>query len=280
MSDLSHPLTPPPPYGRYVVWALVGHVVLLVVMSVAIDLSIRTHKPMMMQVRLVGVPQPTKTPSKPPEQVEKVRTQDSAAPKEPPPETKNIPPSQAKTKFVQDKPKDEPKKDKPNPVEAKKRPPTLDKTPKKKKVVKNDLDAKVVKNPEDYMAALDFIDKLEAEQLAPKPNATAQKTDEQAGEGPQIQLDASDMGAVDAIRSHIMEQWTVPPGLDVRGLTVVIRVRTSTDGQLTAMPQVLTKSGNAAFDDSLVRAVRKAVPLPVPADDARFGVLDFTFGGE
>lgn len=275
---LHHPTTPPP-LGRYAAWAVVGHAVLLVVMSLAITMSIRTSKPMMMQVRLVGVPQPTQAPQ-PKLEEQKVRTQDSAAPKEPPPETKDIPPSEAKTKFVQEKPKEPAKPDKPNPIEAKKRPPTLDKTPKKKKVVKNDLDAKVVKNPEDYMKALDFIDKLEAEQLAPKPNTTAQKTDEQAGEGPQIQLDASDMGVVDAIRQHIMEQWVVTPGLDTRGLAVIIRIKTTADGQLSTLPQVVKSSGNDTFDRSLVTAIRKAVPLPIPADDKRFQELDFTFGGE
>lgn len=279
MAQLHHPITPPPPLGRYVLWAVVGHAVLLLAMSLAITMSIRTSKPMMMQVRLVGVPQPTQAPQ-PKLEEQKVRTQDSAAPKEPPPEAKDIPPSEAKTKFMKEPPKDPAKDDKPNPVEAKKRPPTLDKTPKKKKVVKNDLDAKVVKNPEDYMKALDFIDKLEAEQLAPNTPKATEAINEPAGEGPQIQLDASDMGVVDAIRQHIMEQWVVPPGLDTRKLQVVIRVRTSADGQLTSLPQVITKSGNPAFDESLVRAIRKAVPLPIPADDARFQELDFNFGGE
>jgi colicin import membrane protein len=274
---LHHPTTPQPELKRYAVWALVGHVVLLVLVSLVISESIRTMPAAAMQVRLVGIPQPSTLASKPKEP-EKVRTQDSAAPKEPPPETKNIPPSEAKAKMLTKV--EETVKDKENPLDAKKRPPVLDKTPREKKVVKNDKDAKVVKNPEDFLAALEFIDKLETQQLAPSPTATAKPTDEKAGEGPQIQLNLADAGAVDAIRNHIMQYWTSIPGQDVRGLQVVVRVSTDAEGNLTYAPRVITSSGNSAFDDSLVRAVRKAVPLPVPPNDEKFRVIDFTFAPE
>lgn len=274
---MHHPVTPSPELKPYVVWALVGHAVLLVLVSLVISESIRTMPAAAMQVRLVGVPQPSTLPTKPKE-VEEVRTQDSAAPKEPPPETKNIPPSEAKAKMLT-KVEEQKTEDKPQ-QEAKKRPPVLDKTPREKKVVKNDPKAKVVKNPEDFLATLEFIDKLETQQLAPKPVPNAKPTDDKAGEGPQIQLNLADAGAVDAIRSHIMQYWTSIPGQDIRGLQVVVRVSTDADGNLTYAPRVITSSGNQAFDDSLVRAVRKAVPLPIPRDDERFKVIDFTFAPE
>lgn len=274
---MHHPVTPSPELKPYAIWAVVGHVVLLVVVSLVISESIRTMPAAAMQVRLVGVPQPSSIQAKPKEP-EKVRTQDSAAPKEPPPETKSIPPSEAKAKMLT-KVEEQKTEDKPQ-QEAKKRPPVLDKTPREKKVVKNDKDAKVVKNPEDFLAALEFIDKLETQQLAPSPTATAKPTDEKAGEGPQIQLNLADQGAVDIIRNHIMQYWTSIPGQDVRGLQVVVRVSTDADGNLTYAPRVITSSGNTAFDDSLVRAVRKAVPLPIPKEDEKFRVIDFTFAPE
>ena len=273
---LHHLTSPQPDLRAYAVWAVVGHVVLLALISVAISHSIRTAPMQVMQVRLVGVPQPAAAPPKVVVPQE-VRTQQSAAPKEPPPETKNIPESKATTKLMKAA---EPAKDeKPNPIEAQKRPPVLDKTPDKKKVVKNDLKAKVVKNPEDYMAALNFIDKLQQQQLTPKPPPAAQaQPDKPAGEGPQIQLNLSEQGEVDGIRQQIQDNWNFPIGVD-KGLSVVVRVQTSADGNLSAMPQIVQSSGNQAFDNSLVAAVRKAAPLKVPEGNDKFRVLDLAFGG-
>lgn len=274
---LHHTTSPQPKYESYIPWAVVGHVVLLVLMSLAITNSIRTSKPLMMQVRLVGVPAPSKAPTKQIEP-EPVRTQDSAAPKEPPPETKNIPPSEAKTKFL-NKLEEVKKDEKPNPLDAQKRPPVLDKNPNKKKIVKNDLKAKVVKNPEDYMAALDFIDKLETEQITPSPTLAAKPTDKPAGEGAQIQLDASELGAVDAIRQHVEDNWIRPPGLDTQDLEAMVEVEIDEQGNvLTA--KVSRSSGQSFYDQSLLRAVRKASPLPIPADKFEtFKVMDLHFQG-
>ena len=269
--------TPQPPYGVYVVWAVVGHVVLLVCMSLAITNSIRLSKPLAMQVRLVGVPTPTQAPSKQVEP-EEVRTQDSAAPKDPPPDTKPVPPSEAKTKFLQ-KVEEDKKEDKPNPLDAKKRPPVLDKNPNEKKVVKNDLKAKVVKNPEDYMAALDFIDKLETEQITPSPTLAAKPSDKPAGEGAQIQLDASEQGMVDGIRSHIEDNWLRPPGLDTADLSAIVEVQVDIDGNVTSQ-RILQSSGQNFYDQSLLRAIRKAIPLPIPRDKFEmFQTLELHFAG-
>ncbi len=271
-------LTPQPPIQRYIPWVLAVHVVFLILTSLVLTNSIRTAPSMVMQVRLVGVPTPTQVPQKQERPPEEVRTQDSAAPKEPPPDAKDIPPSEAKTKLmtkVEELAKD--KKD--EKINAAKRPPVLDKNPNEKKVVKNDLDKKVVKNPEDYMKALDFLNKLEAQQLAPSPTLTAQPTDKPAGEGPQIQLDASDRGAVDAIREHIETNWVRPPGLKTDGMGAIIEVTVDIDGNVINQ-RVIESSGQAFYDDSLLRAVRKSIPLPIPRDKFdQFRVLELHFAG-
>ncbi|MFZ2586975.1 MAG: TonB family protein [Alphaproteobacteria bacterium] len=278
MALLNHyPSAPQPPMGGAAVVAVVGHVIILVLMSLAITSSIHMAKPMMMQVRIVGVPTPSQAPSKPVEP-EEVRTQDSAAPKEPPPETKNIPPSEAKTKFLQ-KVEELDKKEKPNPMDAKKRPPVLDKNPNEKKIVKNDLKAKVVKNPEDYMAALDFIDKLKTEQITPSPTAAAKPSDKPAGEGAQIQLDASEMGMVDGIRSHIEDNWLRPSGLDTKDLSAVVLVEVDAEGTVKSR-KIIESSGKDFYDQSLLRAVQKASPLPIPRDKYEvFKTLELHFAG-
>jgi len=230
-------------------------------MSLTLSHTVRVSPPAAIQVRLVGVPQP-RAAAKPQQKPEPVRTQDSAAPKEPPPEVKNLPPSEAKTKLLAEQKPVE--KDKPNPIEAQKRPPVLDKTPREKKVVKNDLTAKVVKNPEDFLAALDFVDKLDQAVPSPTRPAPAPADKKPAGDGPQLQLNLSEQGAVDAIRAKINENWTVTSD-DVRGLSLSVYLSLSADGNITKM-QIGRGSGNPAFDRSLLRAVAKSVPLPIPAD--------------
>lgn len=264
-----------PSLNRVLGVSFVLHILVLVVLSLTFSASVRMSPSSPIQVRLVGVPQPAEA-SRPKEKPEQVRTQDSAAPKEPPPEMKNIPPSEAKTKFLQEV-KEQPKpEDKPNPIEAKERPPVLDKNPDKKKVVKNDLSAKVVKNPEDFLAALDYVDKLEKANPI-KTKAPAIKSDKPAGEGPQLQLNMADQGTVDAIRQYINRNWLIPPGKDTRGLQVIVQVSLAADGNLTAL-RVVQSSGDTSFDNSLIRAIRKSVPLPIPMDKYdKFKELELAF---
>jgi colicin import membrane protein len=251
------------------------HLAIMFALSLTFTSSIKVAPSAPIQVRLVGVPQPS-APTAQPNKPEPVRTQDSTAPKDPPPEVKNIPPSEAKTKFLQNIEKFL-KDEQPNPIEAQKRPPVLDKNPDKKKVVKNDLNAKVVKNPEDFMESLDaFVDKSN-KAVPSKPANVPATPDKPAGEGPEIQLNAADMGIVDAIRSHIEKNWLLPPGKDLRGLQVTVMVSIAPDGNVTDL-HVSRGSGDASFDNSLLRAVRKAVPLPIPGDKYdKFKDLELSF---
>lgn len=270
---LHHPITPTPTLERFLGFSLLVHVAVMVGFSLSFSHSIRTSAPQTMQVKLIGTPQPSaaSTPTKPPEEI---RTQASAAPKEPPPEMKNIPPSQATTKLLNEQ---ELAKDKKlNPVEAQRRPPTLDKTPDKKKVVKNDLSAKVVKNPEDFLKALDFVDKLEKANANPVPNTLPSEA--AAGDGPELQLNLADSGLVNAIRAHIESNWLIPPGLDTSSLTVAVIISVDVQGNITAL-RVSRSSGQTFFDNSLVRAIYKSVPLPIPADKyERFKDMELVFG--
>jgi colicin import membrane protein len=271
--SLHHPHTTSPSLNRFITLSFVAHIVVLIGLSLTLPHSIRIAPAPAIQVKLIGVPQPTSS-AKPDVKPEKIRTQDSAAPKEPPPEMKRIPPSEAKTKFLTDPPP-EATPDKANPMDAKERPPVLDKNPLKKKVVKNDLDAKVVKNPEDFLKALDFVDKLEKQNANPVPKTQA--SEKPAGEGPQLQLNMADNGVVSAIQGAINKNWLFTPGADTRNLSVTVFVRLDAQGNLTFL-QITRPSGNPSFDLSLERAIRKTVPLPIPADKMdKFRELELTF---
>jgi|GEM_PF-1351476 len=261
-ATMHHQVTRPPSLNRFLGWSFALHVLALIALSITLSNTIRVLPAPAIQVRLVGVPQP-KAQTQPKFKPEEVRTQDSAAPKEPPPDMKNIPPSKATTRLLQEEKPTPPQKE--NPVEAQKRPPVLDKTPREKKVVKNDLSAKVVKDPEDYLKALNFVDKLEKSKPTPTKTAAVATPNAPAGEGPQIQLNQADEGVISAIRQKVEENWLIPPGLDTRGLQVTVAVSIAADGNITSI-HITQGSGQPYFDNSLLRAIRKAVPLPIPAD--------------
>lgn len=249
-----------PSLGKVFVGSLAIHIAVLLAMSVSLSHRVRVSTPTV-QVKLVGVPQPKAAAAK--VEPKKVRTQDSAAPKEPPKEMKNIPPSDAKTKFMTE-PKEATPDKKETPIEAKERPPVLDKTPREKKVVKNDKDAKVVKNPEEFLENLDdFLEK--SSKPSPKAAEVAPDPTKQAGEGPQLQLNLSDQGVNDAIGMAVNKNWLIPPGKDLNGLSIVVQIKLGPTGDLIGL-RVVQSSGDTSFDASLIRAIRKSIPLPIPSD--------------
>lgn len=241
-------------------------------MTFTLGHTTRLAPPQALKVQLVGVPIPA-MPSKPKE-IEKIRTQDSPAPKEPPLNAKPMPDIEATTKMAQQVTPSTVTKH--SDIAAAERPPVLDKTPKEKKVVKNDPDAKVVKNPEDFLAQ---VDAALSNQATPTPSPDAKPSTEKAGEGPQLQLNLASSGLVNAIRDHISRNWLIPPGLDTTGLSVTVNLELDGSGQLVRM-YVTQSSGQQFFDNSLLRAVQKSVSegLPIPADQlATFREIELTF---
>ena len=69
----------------------------------------------------------------------------------------------------------------------------------------------------------------------------------------------------------IKEQWTwVGKKSD---LVVIVRYSVQEDGEITGL-KIVQRSGQASYDDSVVRAVRKASPLPPPPESYRKDYMD------
>jgi len=73
-----------------------------------------------------------------------------------------------------------------------------------------------------------------------------------------------------ALDERIRENWTVPELAltDSRNLIVQLRITIEEDGTVTNVRMEKT-SGNNYFDDSVLRAITKASPLPVPPEQLR-----------
>ncbi len=72
------------------------------------------------------------------------------------------------------------------------------------------------------------------------------------------------------IEAKVRQNWLVPPSAR-EGMACILSVRLIPSGEVVSV-QILESSGDAVFDDSVERAVRRASPLPLPP--AELGLFD------
>lgn len=113
---------------------------------------------------------------------------------------------------------------------------------------------------------------LKKQQLEAKKRAEMEQQQAEAAEarlassGEPDDLDEIDRHYVDLIEAKIREKWVQPVPLRLSCATVIELL----PGGVVASVQIAKSSGNALFDDSVVRATYKASPLPLPPDPKRF----------
>ena len=132
------------------------------------------------------------------------------------------------------------------------RPPLLDKTPDKKPILKAKDTSKTVEK-DNFLEALGFIDDIEDKKpaLTEGPKNTTAIYDETQKE-------------VAFLKRHIEKNWYRPPGIEaLERMQVVVQLEVNRDGTVKRM-EVIKSSGRRFFDNSILRAVRKSVPLPIP----------------
>ena len=128
--------------------------------------------------------------------------------------------------------------------------------------------------------------KAEAEAERKRKEAAARKAAEQKAREQELlaqmqaEQDASEKALVIAqIQAKVQRSWLRPPGTAEQGLRCTVRVRLGSGGSVL-LANVVKSSGNGAFDRSVVAAVRKAEPLPMPKSPrllAQFRDIDFVF---
>jgi TonB family protein len=65
---------------------------------------------------------------------------------------------------------------------------------------------------------------------------------------------------------HVRSVWVVPPGFRTQPLQTSVRIELDAAGRVLGQPRVMQGSGNYHYDDGVVRAIRKASPLPAPPE--------------
>ncbi len=71
---------------------------------------------------------------------------------------------------------------------------------------------------------------------------------------------------------HLARSWMLAPGFRTQALSALVRVELDAQGNLLGEPKLERRSGNPWYDDSALRAVQKASPLPPPPGAGEFTI--------
>jgi TonB family protein len=67
-------------------------------------------------------------------------------------------------------------------------------------------------------------------------------------------------------RVHVQRVWVLPPGMRFEPLVARVEVHLDAQGRVLGEPRITDRSGNPWYDESVVRAIEKASPLPAPPE--------------
>jgi len=115
----------------------------------------------------------------------------------------------------------------------------------------------------------------EAVQQAASGAAASTSTLPTGGLGGTVKVSPEVMAWIRDTRIHVRKNWVKAPGF--QRLQTQLSVNLDAAGNVVGEPRVIQRSGNPYYDDSVVRAIQKASPLPKPP---RAGERPFVFPSE
>jgi TonB family protein len=159
-----------------------------------------------------------------------------------------------KTVVLPDKPKAAPK---PKPAPKKAAPkPVVKKPPPQKSL------ADVMKELEQKSGSADEVAAVSPARAAPAVAGAGAVSGSARG----VRVDPEVAGWMRQARIHVRQSWVLAPGFRTQELETHVSVRLDAGGHLQGGPRITRRSGNPWYDDSVVRALKKASPLPAPPE--------------
>ncbi len=143
--------------------------------------------------------------------------------------------------------------------------------------------AKPAPPPQKQASIDDVMSKLRAEagETAPMPvEEEAPAVDDLAGTGAgggAVRVSPEVMAWLKSARIHVRKSWVLAPGFRLEPLATQVRVNLDAAGNVVGEATIVKRSGNPWYDESVLRAIQKASPLPAPP---RAGEWDFLFQPE
>jgi protein TonB len=99
---------------------------------------------------------------------------------------------------------------------------------------------------------------------APAGAQAAGAASDLAGSPRGVRLSAEEAAWYKSARIHLARSWVLAPGFRTQPLSALVRVELDAEGNVQGEPRIERRSGNPWYDDSALRAVQKASPLPPP----------------
>jgi TonB family protein len=127
----------------------------------------------------------------------------------------------------------------------------------------------------------DVLASLRAERGETRPEAVdrsaagARSAEAAGGRGMVVTPEVA--GWLRAARIAVRQAWALPPGFRKQPLETHVSVDLDAQGNVLSEPKVTQRSGNPWYDESVVRAIQKASPLPAPPEP---GTWPFVFRPE
>lgn len=101
---------------------------------------------------------------------------------------------------------------------------------------------------------------------AAPPAARNVAPDATGGGGGSVRVSPEVLAWMKEARIHVRKNWVVAPALRSEPLETDVRVTLDAGGNVIGEPVITRRSGNPWYDDSVVRAIKKASPLPAPPE--------------
>lgn len=276
-------------FRRVLLVSAAVHAVLLLLLALGPSFSTAPALPQAITVDLLAAPGPPPAARAAPK-AEKARAPEPAAKVPPPPVAKAepVPPPPAAKPEPVPPPPPPPKAAKLLPKEAVKAPEAAKPAPPPPKPAPAAEKAKPAParpapppakqaNIDDVLAQL----RADAGEAAPVPvqQAAVEPLDiaGTGGGGGSVQVSPEVMAWLKSARIHVRRSWVLAPGFRLEPLASQVRVNLDASGNVVGEPVIVKRSGNPWYDESVLRAIQKASPLPPPP---RAGEWDFLFQPE
>ena len=110
----------------------------------------------------------------------------------------------------------------------------------------------------------------EAAPTTPTETARVPSTGSSRGTG---QLSAAERAWHAKVIRKMKRSWVVQPGFRTQDLETTVEVTLDASGQILGEPRVVQRSGNPWYDESVVRGLSKANPLPAPPEAGEWTIV-------
>ena len=77
---------------------------------------------------------------------------------------------------------------------------------------------------------------------------------------------------IKSVKIHMQKSWVLTAGFRTQDLGTLVEFELDASGGVRGTPRVSRRSGNPWYDESVVRAIQKASPLPAPPEAGRWSI--------